>query len=54
MVLLAGVPGDGPRSEPGNVEPGARVNGLLIGISNFKRENLHRKSRMIFTESSSR
>ena len=33
-VALAGVPGDGPRRELGNVEPGARVNGLLLCISN--------------------
>ena len=33
MVLLAGVPGDGPRNEPGNVEPACRFPGLIYGIS---------------------
>ncbi len=34
IVVLAGVPGDGPRNELGNVEPGCRLLGLRYGISN--------------------
>jgi hypothetical protein len=33
IVVLAGVPGDGPINEPGNVEPDCRVPGLRYGIS---------------------
>jgi len=33
IVVFAGVPGDGPINDPGNVEPGCRVPGLRYGIS---------------------
>jgi hypothetical protein len=33
IVVFAGVPGDGPRNDPGNVEPGCRAPGLRYGIS---------------------
>jgi hypothetical protein len=35
-VVFAGVPGDWPRNDPGNVEPGCRVPGLRYGISKKK------------------
>jgi hypothetical protein len=33
IVVFAGVPGDGPINEPGNVDPDCRVPGLIYGIS---------------------
>ena len=33
IVVFPGVPGDGPRNELGNVEPGCRAAGLTYGIS---------------------
>ncbi len=35
-MVFAGVPGDWPRNDPGNVEPGCRVPGLRYGISKKK------------------
>lgn len=38
IVVFAGVPGDGPRNEPGNDEPGCRAPpGLRYGISKNKK-----------------
>lgn len=38
ILLFAGVPGDGPTNEPGNVDPDCRVPGLIYGISEKNRK----------------